>query len=467
MEKSKLGSVFFSLTNKELKEFSLFISSPYYNRRQEVIALFSFLMEHKELPIGSITKEKAWKYVFPDEQYDDGQMRYTMSFLLKCLKEFLIQKEVSKNESYTSILLCRALRHRGIDDLYKKEMQRTVSLQEKQPYRNAHFHYNNYLLQLEHEEVFSSQDNRVGDPPLQKSIDELTHFYISDILRQSCSALSYQSMLKGDYILNFQKEVLEHVANSDYSDKPAISIYYNGYRAMSDLDDEEHFKILKRLIHQYWSKFPMEESRSIYVLAINCCIKRLNKGKRQYIRECFELYRSGLENKVLLENGVISNYTYTNASKLALALKEFEWVESFLREYKTYLPANDRENVFNYNLAFVYFQKPDYENAMVLLQKVDFKNVLNNLDVRRMLLRIYYELEYYDLLESLLDSFKIYLSRQKNIGYHKDNYANLIYFVKKMLRTNLHDRAAKSKLVAEVEATPSIAEKSWLLEQLV
>ena len=220
------------------------------------------------------------------------------------------------------------------------------------------------------------------------------------------------------------------------------------------------------MIEKHWSDFPTEESRSIYVLAINCGIKRLNKGDRKYIRECFDLYRSGLKNRVLFENGVVSNYTYTNVFKAGLALKEFNWVESFLKEYKSYLPASDRENTYNFNLAFLYFQKPDYDSAMELLQKVDFNDVLNNLDSRRMLLRIYYELGYYDSLESLLDSFKTYLSRQKNIGYHKENYANLIYFMKKILRANLSDKTQSSKLIKEIEATPALAEKSWLLEQL-
>jgi hypothetical protein len=465
MKNTKLIDVFFSFSNKEIKEFNQFVHSPYFNRREEVIRLFDYLVEHKDLPEETLSKARAWKYVFPNSDYEDSQMRYTMSFLLKTMKDFLVQKELSKDESYTQVLFCRALRQRGVDNLFEKEMSTTIDKQERQAYRNAQFHYNNYLLQIERE-TYLSQKVRTSDPELQKSVDELTHFYISDMLRQSCGALSLQSLVQRDYTLNFLNEVLEHVELRDYSDMPAIGIYFHGYKALSDLNDEKHFNQLKILIEKHWAKFPTEESRSIYVLAINCGIKRLNKGNRKYIRECFELYKSGLENKVLLENGMLSKYTYTNASRSALALKEFSWVESFLKEYKPYLPSSERENTYNFNLAFYYFQKPDYESAMELLQKVDFKDVLNNLDSRRMLLRIYYELGYYDALDSLLDSFKVYLSRQKNIGYHKENYANLIQFVKKILRTNLNDKTKKLKLVNEIEATPAVAEKAWLLEQL-
>ena len=465
MKKSKLLDVFLSISNKEIKEISLFIRSPFYNRRQTVVDLFDFLVENKDLPEGALSKEKAWKYVFPNQEYEDSKMRYTMSFLLQVLKEYLINQEFKKDKTYSHILLCRALRHRGIDNLFEKEMGATIDWQEKQSFRDAHFHYNNYLLGIERE-TYLAQKTRAIDPELQTSVDELTSFYISDMLRQSCGALSLQSLMQRDYTLNFLKEVLEHVEHNDYSDKPAIGVYFNGYKALKDLDDEESFKQLKLLIERHWPDFPMEESRNIYVLAINCCIKRLNRGNRAYIREGFELYKSGLENKVLLENGVLSKYTYDNAARLGLALKEFDWVEFFLKSYKSYLPASDRENIFTYSLAVFYFQKPDYENAMELLLKVDFKDVLNNLDARRMLLRMYYELGEYNALESLLESFKVYLNRQKNIGYHKDHYVNLIYFINKMLRTNLDDRGQKNKLIKEIESRSSVAEKSWLLEQL-
>ncbi len=466
MKNSRLIDVFNSLSNKEIKEFTQFVNSPYFNRRVEVIRLFDYLVKAKDFSIDILEKKLAWKHLFPGLDYDDSQIRYAMSFLLKTMKEFLIQQELSKDKTYAQVLLCRSLRQRGVDKLFEKEIGAALESQDKQIHRNAHFHFNNYLLHIERVEAYPTQKVRTKDPLLQKSIDELTFFYISEILKQSCGVLSVQAIMQKNYTLNFLNEILDHVEKTDYSGMPAIDIYFNIYKALNDLDEDKYFNQLKYLIEKHWSDFPPIESRAIYLLAINCCIKRVNKGKTKYRWECFELYKSGLLNKVLLENGVLSKFTFTNASRLGLALKEFDWVENFLQSHKSYLPASERENTFNYILASFYFQKPDYENAMELLQKVSFKDVFNNLDSRRMLLRIYYERGYYDALESLLDSFNIYLSRQKNIGYHKDNYASLIYFVKKMLRTNLSDKNKKLNLIKEIESTQAVTEKPWLLKQL-
>ena len=465
MKKSVLLQVFSSLSSIEIRELGRFIRSPYINRRDEVSRLYDYIAQNITISEGALAKEKAWKYVFPSSEYKDKEMRYVMSFLLKATRQFLIHQELDNDRVQSQVLLCRSLRHHGLDKLFEKEIGATLKWQENQPFRNTRYHYNNYLIQLEHGE-FQSQKSRRGDLPLQKLSDELTYFYIADILRQNCTILTHQTVSQRSYDIIFLKEVLEHVETNDYSFAPAIEIYYHGFKALSDLKNESHFKKLKTLITKHWSHFPANESREIYLMAINYCIKRINRAEREYIREGFELYQSGLKNEIFLEDGYLSSFTYKNISRLGLYLGEFDWVENFLNRYKRFLFPKTRENTYLYNLAFFYFQKPDYTNAMQLLQKVDFDDVLNNLDARRMLLRIYYELGEYDPLDSLLDSFKIYISRQKDIGYHKDNYLNLIRFVKKMIRGNLSSSSVRANLIEEIKNTPSFSEQNWLLEQL-
>jgi len=62
----------------------------------------------------------------------------------------------------------------------------------------------------------------------------------------------------------------------------------------------------------------------------------------------------------------------------------------FMEKYKDQLPPKDRENTYIYNLAFYYYNKPDYDKAMELLRDVKLKDVFNNMDARWMLTRIYY-----------------------------------------------------------------------------
>jgi hypothetical protein len=192
----------------------------------------------------------------------------------------------------------------------------------------------------------------------------------------------------------------------------------------------------------------------------------LNSGEKKYGAEALTLYRNGLENKILLENGVLLHYVYKNIHMLALKAEEYTWAEHFLKDFKNYLPERERENIFQYNMALFYFRVGNYDDAMTLLQQVNLNDVLYNLDGRRLLARIYVEKKATMALESLIESSKIYLYRQKNIGYTKDMYLNYFKYLEKLTKTDLRSNDNRAQLRGEIEATQLLAEREWLLEKL-
>ncbi len=311
---------------------------------------------------------------------------------------------------------------------------------------------------------------------LQAVHDELTTFFLAETLRQGCTVLTHQTMSKQAYDLKLLDAVLALIEQGGYADVPAVAVYHSAFKALSGEnqtqknapgpEQEGNFEKLKALIRQVGNHFPQPELRDIYLLAINFCIKRLNRGEEMYIREAFELYRSGLENNALLENGILSGYTYKNVARLGVALGEHDWVANFIENFKKHLPAKERENTWRYTLASFHFQSGRYGEAMMLLRQVEFKDVLNNLDARRMLLRSYFELREFTALDSLLDTFQAYIRRQKDIGYHRENYLNLIKFVRQRMELNSSDTIAILALKKEIEKTNNVAEKAWLQERV-
>jgi hypothetical protein len=89
--------------------------------------------------------------------------------------------------------------------------------------------------------------------------------------------------------------------------------------------------------------------------------------------------------------------------------------------------------------------------------------VLFNLDARRLLARIYFELKENTALDSLIDNSKIYLHRQKDIGYHREMYLNFFKTLEILLKTDPKNREI---LRGPIEATKYLAEREWLLEKL-
>jgi hypothetical protein len=66
-----------------------------------------------------------------------------------------------------------------------------------------------------------------------------------------------------------------------------------------------------------------------------------------------------------------------------------------------------------------------------------------------------------------LESFTVFLHRQKNLGYHKNNYRNLIKFVKKLGKMDVENEQLKAQFRLEIMNTEELTERDWLLQQLV
>ena len=475
MNNSTLIQYFRRLNAKDLREMDKFVRSPFFNSKTEIILLFEHLRTLVQKPTAALQKEKVYAHLFPKKAYDEKQLGYLLSELVQLIKRYLAISVAEQEQNQQQVHLCRALRQRRMDKQFQQELELAHKKLNKQSLRNSEYHYHHYLLQQEKVayNFVTLDQRRSGAELLEKVNTSLTTFYIIELLRHGCDILALQSLKAHDSNLDLLEEVLRYIQQKEQmTQSPAISIYYHSYQAMKTFEKEktndsiDHFKILKSEIQQHWQSFSKREIRDIYTLAVNYCIKKLNQGDQRYIREAFDLYRSGLDHQVWLEDKVLSGYTYKNVARLGIALEEEEWVMDFIETYKKFLPKKDGEQYWRYNLAYLYFQKEDYEKAMQYLREVEFKDVFNNLDSRLMLLRCYYELEEIFALEYLLDSLQKYIQRQKGIGYHKNNYLNLIRFMRKKLQLSDLDKEKRALLAQEIRKTEQVAEKTWLLKQV-
>ena len=175
---------------------------------------------------------------------------------------------------------------------------------------------------------------RISALNLQSIANNLDISYISKKLRQVCLSISHQRVYKTEYHFGLLEELLEYIEQQDLLRYPAISIYYYSYHALSNPKEGAHFQRFKNSVLEHADLFPEEETRDLYLLAINYCVKKYNEGEPDYLEDQFELYQVGLEKKHLLTNGVISRFTYRNAVTMGLILKQYDWVEAFIYQHR-------------------------------------------------------------------------------------------------------------------------------------
>ena len=466
MEKSLTIQILRSCTKKEFRELRKWLYSPMHNQRPDVIKFFEYLLEDKHLFNDDlIKKEIVYRWVFGKVAYDDAKMRQTIYFFNKCLEEFLIYKELRQDEVRAHIALASVFRKRKLNKSFQKNLKVSHKIQEKQEFRNHQYLRNEYFLQNELY-FFQSAIKRI-DLNLQEVSDALDATYIADKMRQSCLMLAHQAVYKKqDYDIGMLEEVLEFAKMKNFLNYPAIAMYYYSYMTMTDKENESHFQNLKIEITQHGPMFPKSEIRDILLLATNYCIGRANAGFPQYIRESFDLFRWGLKESVLLDENILSRFTFINIVTNGNKLGEYKWVEQFIHEYKNYLENQYRDDLVHYSLARLHFEKGDYDKAMQLFRQVEYDDILMNLNAKMMQFKMFYEQDELDVVESLLESMRTYLVRKKVIGYHKANYKNIIRLTKKMLKINPYNQIQKAKLLKEIEEANPLAERKWLLKQL-
>lgn len=467
MKKSRLIELFSSFTRKEQRELGKFVESPVFNQREDVVLLYNYLYQNFPFKRDSAI-QKAFVYcsIFPDKKYSDKEMDYAMSFLFGVMKSFLVHQELYTQPQDAQVFLNRALQKKKVTRIFEKEIKNSENALQKQPFRNADYHFFSYKLNFE-KYVFSQAVSRLDATSFQVLSDDFNHYFLTNKLWLSCAALAHKKLAKVDFREDFLEEILLHIEQNDYSDVPAVNIYYYCYKSLTSEDNPTHFGELTSLMDKHYEQFTQSELKDIYVVAINYCIGQFNKGKADFIKTAFDLYKNGLSKEVFIENGYFSRFTYHNIVLSGMVLKEFDWVHQFIYEYKPRIEKKHRESTFHYNLALYYYRKPDHDQAMDLLQKVEFSDLHWNMNARRMLLKIYFEKGELESLDSLLTSFKNFIYRNKSIGgYHRENNLNLLKFVSRLLSLGKFEQEARTALREEIEATKGVADKDWLLEQI-
>ena len=93
--------------------------------------------------------------------------------------------------------------------------------------------------------------------------------------------------------------------------------------------------------------------------------------KNSILKETFELYQQALANDILLENGQLSAFAFTNIISIALKLGQTDWTINFIETYQHYLDIRIKETYVQYSIAKLKFTQRKYPEAMLLLQEVD------------------------------------------------------------------------------------------------
>lgn len=201
-----------------------------------------------------------------------------------------------------------------------------------------------------------------------------------------------------------------------------------------------------------------------YLLNISVKNEELN-------RDLFENYKFMIERGLYIseDRGFINFSEYRTILLYSLRLKEYDWAEKFISEYKNFHNPVEKENIYIYSKALLNFEKKDFEGAMQMISVLRISDMIMKMDSDIILLLIYFEMDYIDNALSLIDSFRHYMLENKILS--KDVIKNHIDFLKfyrflLMNKNNNIKPAESDKIKSEIMNHNNLRRKSWLLEKL-
>ncbi len=472
MLSNKLISLLENFSKHDLNRFDKYLRSPVINENQDLIRLFQIvdkaLRSKKEQYAEQLKKKDVWKQLYGKKSYKDSRLRRLNSELTRHAYGFIAWRVYQSDPVREQILLLPWLDKHHLNKHFNGVVRTADKLQQKKSQRDASYHY----LQYQIEEARHTHEEEAG-----KKIDKLEYleqadhhlecYYLTRKLRHFCDSLDYKKSTSIQVDIDLPQAFLGHIKQG-YLGVPSVKAYYLVAQMLMNPDAENHYRELKEFLSENSEKFSRSELNTLYIYLKNYCIDtKINEGRQDYFKELFDIFKILLDKEIIPDNGTIDPQDYKNIITVGLHVEAFDWVEQFVRNYTDKLPEDHQDNAVNYNLAKLYFNQEKYEKVIELLREVEYKNLSYALGGKLMLLKTYYELDEQLVMNSLMESFRIYLQRARTISKEvKEQYLNVLKFVKQLSKIVPGDKKAIKKIRHQIKSTSPLPDKQWILEKV-
>lgn len=468
LHNNKVFQVLGYLNPPEHKRLLKYLNSPYFNQSKTLIKLCEILLSLIEKGKAGFEKKSVWQKLFPGELYDDVNFRKYCSDLLKQVEGFMAKEAIAQDESGEAIDVLDFVVKKRLDPLFNSILRQARSEVEKKPYRSLDYYFKAYTIERHYYTMMDFDVKLEVRSNVEEISQNLDLFYWIEKLKLYCTVLSQKKTRNHKYDLKFMDEVVGYLHNYPIESVPALAIYYYAFMTLYDETDVNHYYNLRRNLNMYIAVMPQQESIEIFDSALHYCTGKINQGNREFLQEYFELCEEAVEKNVFLFKGELASWRFNNIIAAALRLGKLDWAEHFAENYKQYLPTDNRQNTYTFNLARVYLYQKKYEKVLSLLQDIEYEDIGYNLISKAILTITYYELDEQSALDSFTESFRVFLNRHKNLPVQwRRSYLNLLKYVRRITRLVPGDKAAIEKLRGEITRDKATTvNHEWLLEKL-
>ncbi|MBK7157910.1 MAG: hypothetical protein IPH77_04965 [Ignavibacteria bacterium] len=468
MIRSKVIDILRTFSKEDIKKFSDYLASPLFNKREVILKLFNIYKKyHPDFSDTSLTKEKVFRKISDGKTYNDEVFRNLNSILLKHAEDFLSYLNYSGNPVTVKKHLLSEINFRSLLPVFEKHFEESGKLLESEKHRDIEYFFRNYNMFLQ-KDIYNSFINRFSKEDIIIAEKNLVIFFITKIMEIQNYILYECRILGLDNSLylndNFLESILKNIP-SEIKQLPQIKIYYNALK-LEQTNKETYYNNLKELLFEHGDLIEKEKHYNMYADMIDYIKRTRPKDDLKTTSEIFELRKDIIEKNLFTEN-FITNMFFLNVVKSGLKLGKSGWVENFINNYGSLLTEKYRESTKELSYANLHFEKKDFGKALSFASRVRYEDNYYNLEVRNLTARIYYETDSYEILNDFINSYRMYLSKNRALNI-KDISSHTLFlsFTGKLLKIKELNKYHKlDELEAQVLKKDFI-NKYWILEKI-
>ena len=474
MTRSSLIEAFKTFTPKEIREFSEFVESPYFNKNANVIRLFGIIRKnYPEFEPEKLNKQKIYKKLFPGKAYKDSTMRLLMFYLYESVEKYLSVGGFLKDRFGYNEKLAREFIDRNLIKEYEKTILKHRSYLDTVRHKEDDYFMNNFIYMEENlkylSEIFRGKYEKfLTKENLESVTNNLTYYYLLRVFKFYSVSLNTMSLYNIEIDTSIFDNIMGNFNKNSFNEHPVINIYYHIILSFMEPENEVHYRTIKELVVLNDDNISRTTQIDIFINLENYCHRKLRSGNNNYLKESFEVYKIELERDLHLERGFISTPFFTSAVVTGCRLKEFEWVRNFIETYRINLKKESREAIYYYGLSYLENELKNFDKALEYLAKVKAEELYLKMDIRLLQSRIYYALNWSIPLQSLLDTFKKTVQNNRHMkDSRKEHFLKYIKYLNQLNNIRAKEfKGGLKALAAELEQEEYFPYKIWLKEEI-
>ncbi len=452
MYQSKLIDVLSKFDMAKINNFANYLAIYKTKKENAAIRLFELIKDsYPNFNSKKLEKQAVHQHLFPNKAHDDKRLLNIMSDLLEYAEEFIAffyaKQNTFQNQLYLLQFYLEADLTKLFESTYKQITEQLNNTLEESSLLSFRYQLETLSIsyQLKYNERYSNY---------QEVYNSLNDFYNSQ-----------QYKLTNLMAYNLVNDVDKTTSNSKL-----LSIH----QKLNDLIEETadaDYPTIKSFVLDNLSLIHKKEYEPIINIFINYCIQKINSKIELFYNELLFWYDFTDTNQIILSpNNTISSATVKNYITCCIRLNLLDKAYDFLQKYVEYLDANEKEDVYNYNLSNILFHQHKYEESLVLLTTAKYKDIFYKISSKRLYIKIYYALckinhkRYEDVLESSLNAFKKYVYTTKELTETVNTRNKSFYkYASKLVNLHKGEQEKLSALYKELDADLDCAERDWLM----